>query len=1250
MSSSYVSLNALGTSKDDYKTNPEENANIFSIITFHFMSKLMKIGVKKPLMSEDVYPICQCDKASTLYESFQHYWNPHTSTTQDKYKGRSLLGALNSEYGWKFHTAFLLKLGADASEYVYPLMIYKLTNFVEDKDEPYWHGLVYTAFLLLAYLLNTFLLGLWEYRVYRVAFNVRSALTSAIYKKSLSISNATREKDNKGKGNLVNLITVDVDAVAAMIEFVHFAMTIPFQMLASVYLLYRLLGYSALIGFSTLLLFVPLNIYSAIKQSDLATEVMKRKDVRTSQVAEAINSIRVLKFYGWMKLMYDRIMMLRSEEVKQYRKMFIFNSFLYLLWFLLPDFVTVTTYCVYALFGNQLDMSIIIASLSLFFIIQFPLSLLPHVIATTSVSMVSVRRIETFLRNKELEKPFESLSGTTSFGTVDPDFETKNLALSITDASFIWKEVDAVDEEDDESGDDKDKDDSASKSKKKQSSKAKGKGKDKDESKQNLLINDDVSINNRDGLDDPFKVEESCLTDITLSVPQGSLTVVVGPVGSGKSSLLSAMLGDMTVVKGGLSRIGTVAYVSQLPWIMNGTLRDNVLFGSDYDEEKYQHTLNVCSLQPDIELLAKGDLSQIGEKGINLSGGQKMRLSIARAVYNDAEILILDDPLASLDIHVAQSVFQQAILPLVPKKTVILVTHQLFPLEFSSQIITMSDGRVENIGKYDQLSKESWEIYQFKNAEAKKEDEARKEKEKKDEEEEEEEDEDDDDDLIIEEERNTGKVTYKEYLTYLGKIGVGFVSMTFILSMVAPGLSVFGNWWLTHWSQEWDKKDHPSLLYYLGIYFLSSIGMSLCVFLISLLSMFGGLSASQGYHKQALDHVLNSPIQFFDQNPSGRIINRFSKDVSKLDDALPNSMRSSNDSFMRVMAIIIMIAIASPIVLVLLIPIAICMWVLKNWFINNARELQRLTSVTLSPVISHFTETLSGQQIIRAYSSSDRFLKLMMDKVDENTRMTISEEWVSQWAFLRLGILCSAFVACTALSATFLRGHLSPALIGLALSYAVTMTGELNWMFVQFTLVETEMNSVERLQHYCDLTKEAPAFVKDNQVPPSWPNAGRITFKNYSMRYRPELPPSLSNINLSIEPGSKVGICGRTGAGKSSLLLGLFRLVESSEGYIEIDGYDTSKIGLQDLRTQMSIIPQDPVLFAGTLRYNLDPFDSSTDSEIWDILERVHMKDKIKSLDALVTEDGGNFSVGQRQLLCLAGQGIAQEVQDHCAG
>ncbi|EGG22822.1 hypothetical protein DFA_04952 [Cavenderia fasciculata] len=1281
--------------------NPEETSNIFSIMTIGFMTRLMRVGLTKTLTYDDVYPINKRDRSDILYKQFIKHWDKQVEKDTKKFqqkveqqrkKGKdvqqgvdlgdltakkaSLISVLNSVYGRYYLSSLIYKFLGDASQMVYPLMIYYLTNFVQDESEPYYNGLIYSAILLACYVANSFFISYWEYRCKIVGFQVRSAIITAIYKKSLNISNSVRESENKGKGNTMNLVSVDADMLMELFVYFQYIIASPIQLIVSIFLLFKLLKWAALIGLGSLLVFLPLNFIASMKESKINEEVMKRKDIRITQITESINNIRVLKFYGWIDLFYRKIMKLRDDEVREIKKLNVVIAINYLLWFLLPDTLTVATFSSYALLGNSLDVSTIITALSILFIVKFPISLLPHIVSGLSLSYVSIKRIEKFLLNEELVEPDVNLAGTVTYGSLDhqSEFDSSNLAISFSNASFKWSCIN-IDDDDQEKEEKEEKEEEEKDGSKKK--------------EEEFVIEKKNPPSKEKEQQSSSSSEEIILNDINLTFPIGTLSVIIGNIGSGKSSILSSMLGDMKLVKGSVSHRGSIAYVSQISWIMNGSLRANVTFGHPFDQDRYDAVIKVCCLLPDLEILPSRDLTEIGEKGINLSGGQKQRVALARALYSNADIYLFDDPLAALDAGIATDIFQNAIRKLVPSKTVVLVTHQMHPLEFSDQIIAMSHGHVDYITTYDQFDKSQISVYEFGHK--------AKENQEQDEEEEEEKksssdeqldegDQDEEGALVGEEERNVGQVSLDNYIRYFKSIGPIYIIMSNLFSLIPPASSVFGNYWLSRWSEEWQNQNHPSLPYYLGIYFGSAVVMAISIFLMTLINSLGGLYSSQRYHKIALDRVLNSPVQFYDQNLSGRIINRFSKDVSTLDTTLPYCFAESRDAFLNILAVFVMIAWAAPYVLVVFIPVIAGMWVIKNWYLNSAREMQRLLSVSLSPVLTHFSETLSGQVIIRAFSARDRFANDMMDRVNTNTRIGLYESFIGLWAFLRIEMLCAIFVVATCIAATFLRSRLSPALIGLAITYTTSMCGELNWAFSIMTQVETLMNSVERLEFYRGLKVEKSTGLyppkkiinkkksnKDNKdieqqsllldqkeeepieliVPPkSWPSQGKIVYKNYSMRYREGLEPSLVDINLVIEPATKIGICGRSGAGKSSFLLALFRLVEGFEGSIEIDGYNISKVPLNLLRQKITSIPQEPSLFKSTLRYNLDPFESCTDAEIYEVLDRVHVRDKLMRgkkkkdqgdqpgakciLDMEVSEDGGNFSVGQRQLICMA--------------
>uniref|UniRef100_A0A8B9TSD4 Multidrug resistance-associated protein 1 n=1 Tax=Anas platyrhynchos TaxID=8839 RepID=A0A8B9TSD4_ANAPL len=727
--------------------------------------------------------------------------------------------------------------------------------------------------------------------------------------------------------------------------------------------------------------------------------------------------------------------------------------------------------------------------------------------------------------------------------------------------------------------------------------------------------------------------------DVTLDIKPGSLVAVVGAVGSGKSSLVSAMLGEMENIKGHINIQGSLAYVPQQAWIQNATLKDNILFGSELDEARYQQVIKACALLPDLELLPAGDQTEIGEKGINLSGGQKQRVSLARAVYSNADIYVLDDPLSAVDAHVGKYLFENVLGPkgLLQKKTRILVTHGISFLPQVDNIVVLVAGAVSEHGSYSTLLANRGAFAQFLNSYGNHEEEAAEKnttgtgnstgqvkglceeppKKVKGQQ------------LIEKEAVETGKVKFSMYLRYLRAVGWGYsfwVAMGYVAQYVAY---VGTNLWLSAWTDDAERYQNQT-------YPVQQRDLRIGVF--------GALGVSQGEcgdtgsahlsDVRLLSNILRVPMSFFDTTPTGRIVNRFAKDIFTVDETIPMSFRSWLSCFMAIISTLLMISLATPFFTI----IVLCPS-FQRYYISTSRQLRRLDSVTRSPIYSHFGETVSGLSVIRAYGHQERFLKQNESTMDINQKSVYSWIVSNRWLAIRLEFVGSLVVFFSALLAVISKGTLDGGIVGLSISSALNVTQTLNWLVRMSSELETNIVAVERVHEYTKVKREA-AWVTEKRPPQGWPSKGEIQFIDYKVRYRPELELVLHGITCNIGSTEKVGVVGRTGAGKSSLTNCLFRVLEAAGGKIVIDGVDIATIGLHDLRQNLTIIPQDPVLFTGTLRMNLDPFDQYTDEEVWKALELAHLKTYVQELPErlqhLVSEGGENLSVGQRQLVCLA--------------
>uniref|UniRef100_A0A8C1VGF1 ATP-binding cassette, sub-family C (CFTR/MRP), member 2 n=1 Tax=Cyprinus carpio TaxID=7962 RepID=A0A8C1VGF1_CYPCA len=727
---------------------------------------------------------------------------------------------------------------------------------------------------------------------------------------------------------------------------------------------------------------------------------------------------------------------------------------------------------------------------------------------------------------------------------------------------------------------------------------------------------------------------EPVLKNISLDIKPGRLVAVVGAVGSGKTSLISALLGELHSLKGRINIKGSVAYVPQQAWIQNATLKDNILFGSNLYEERYLSVVDACALGPDLDLLPGRDHTEIGEKGINLSGGQKQRVSLARAVYSSADVYLLDDPLSAVDSHVGKHLFERVIGPkgLLKDKTRILVTHGISFLPYVDEIVVLVNGVVSEVGSYDGLRASKGAFSEFLETYGKEESnnaDARK-------------------GLspiqhlhfllgleYYRKFKHILKVKFSVYLQYLRSMGWCFVTWSFLFYFIQNVAVIGQNLWLSDWTEDSVKyfnTTYPTHIRDMRIGVFGALGLAQGM-------TDGSISASRTLHTNLLSNILKVPMVFFDTTPSGRIVNRFAKDIFTVDEMIPMSFRSWILCLLGVLGTLFIICLATPIFTAVIVPMAIVYYFVQRFYVATSRQLRRLDSVSRSPIYSHFGETVSGLSVIRAYGHQKRFLKQNEDTIDQNLKSVYPWIVSNRWLAMRLESLGNLVVFFAALFAVISRDSLKSGLVGLSISYALNVTQTLNWLVRMTSELETNIVAVERVREYAEIENEAP-WITSNRPPDDWPTAGNIGLDNYKVRYRPELELILHGITCDIASTEKIGIVGRTGAGKSSLTNCLFRIIEASEGRILIDGIDISTLGLHDLRSRLTIIPQDPVLFSGTLRMNLDPFEKSSDEEIWSVLELAHLKDYVRGLPAglqhEVSEGGENLSVGQRQLLCLA--------------
>lgn len=856
-------------------------------------------------------------------------------------------------------------------------------------------------------------------------------------------------------------------------------------------------------------------------------------------------------------------------------------------WATTPTLFSLFTFGLYSLMGHQLDAATVFTCLALFNNLISPLNSFPWVINGLIDAAISLRRLNKYLSCKESD------TGPNKSSPVfyDDKFDSKELAVAVRDASCTWSSYDE-------------------------------------------------------------KEFDLVLEHVNLHVPKGFMVAIIGEVGSGKSSLLNLVLGETRLINGSIYLSGSTAYVPQVPWIMSGTIRDNILLGKDYDQNRYSEVIQACTLDLDISLMKGGDMACIGEKGINLSGGQRARLALARAIYHGSDTYMLDDVLSAVDAHVARSILQHAILgPLMNKETRILCTHNTQAIYLADMVVVMDNGHVKWVGSPSDSSVASYisflspnEFDTFSevqrngkmtnlNSETVKPDERDSISTSNEAQ-----------DIVEAEARKEGRVesaVYKNYAAFSG----WFITVLSCLSAILMQASRNGNdLWLSFWVDTADSNQSKySTTFYLVILCIFCLVNSLFTLVRAFSFAFGGLRAAIRVHDKLLHNLIDSPVSFFDCTPSGRILNRFSSDLYTIDDSLPFILNILLANFVGLLGIAIVLSIVQVSFLLLLIPFWFIYKKMQFYYRSTSRELRRLDSVSRSPIYASFTETLEGSSTIRAFNCEEFFLCRFMQHVHMYQRTSYTETIASLWLSLRLQLLAAFIVSFVAVMAIVgSDGHIpinlgTPGLVGLALSYASPIVSLLGSFLTSITETEKEMVSVERVLQYMDIPPEK--LTGESLLDPNWPSKGLIQFHNVTLRYMPSLPPALSGVSFIIPEGSQVGIIGRTGAGKSSILNVLFRLNPVCSGCVLVDDVNIATLPVRDLRSRIAIVPQSPFLFEGSLRANLDPFQMSSDTKIWDTLEKCCLKEEIEAaggLDIHVKEAGTTFSVGQRQLLCLA--------------
>ncbi|KAJ7108139.1 multidrug resistance-associated ABC transporter [Mycena epipterygia] len=1331
-----------------WSVSPEDYTSLWGWVSFRWVYPLVQRGRNTTLNEKDVWDLSPNIQSRPIFIKF--------STLPQK----SLLAKLWAANSFDVIVDFALTFCSIAFNYCGPFFLKRILDAIDtsnetEKDKAKAYIYAFLMFVCSICKSQCDVQHLWIGR--RAATRMRSELMAAIYDKALKrkdfsgvvdkdklkvaaekkaaaaaealppLSKADTKADDPKAGaadigKIVNLMAGDANTISIQMFSLHSLYGAPMEVIIAGVFLYKLLGFSAFVGYVVFVLGWPLNNYLVKQIIRIQKGLLNARDERMGVLNELISSVKFIKFFAWEQRWIDRALDARNTEIEWLLKSRMMDVAFAALWVSAPIFISVISFFTYVMLGNELTISTAFTAIALFGMIRGPLNTLPSFMVELLRTRVSLNRIAVYLDESEVSEQVSSLKKDRS-GHVS---EQEDDRLGLENASFKWNEVEEILDAKDNKG------------------------------KTPALETDSIlATESESGTIADHKFE---LKNLSVIFPDGELTVVTGPTASGKTALLMAVLGEMTSLPGGRiimsknastidawGNMHTIAYAAQTPFLRHQSIKDNILFGSPLDEARYQEVIECCALRADLDMLEDNDSTEIGEKGISLSGGQKARVALARAVYAKTKYVLLDDPLSAVDSHTARTLYEKCLCgPLLAHRTVVLVTHHVeLVLPGAHYLVHMLDGRIVTQGTIEDLraqdlldhiahdaavdvQKEELAVAADTSLNATDAEPAKKPRK-----------------LVEDEHREEGGVKWKTYKSYLKASSYTIWCFLALLVVLQQLLSVGEKLWIKTWGEAYKEGHnvsaalhdpyrsfmgssqeipmdgqfhrfssfelHPSTsgfssinwpsaathpLFYVGIYAAIGLSTALVTVISSLAQLTGGLRASRTLFKALLVSVVRATFRFHDTTPQGRMLNRFGKDIETIDFWLSHSLQNVNSSLAGFVASLLTVAFVFPL---FLIPASFIGWFYYTFavgYLNTGRDLRRMESNSRSPIFSDFGELLRGIVTVRAFSAEKRFLDNLHNRIDLTTKMWWTFWMTNRWLLLNFDFLGSMAVFLTSIfSIHFLVNNAG--LAGLAITSALNFTMSVYWACRFWTGLELNLNSVERVVEYLDLPQEPPAVIESNRPPAFWPSSAKndslIVAENVSIKYAPELPSVLQDVSFTLKAGERVGLLGRTGSGKSTLAMSILRFTDPSSGRILIDGMfsarycvaeliaffflgiDISKIGIKDLRSRLTFIPQDATLFSGTLRDNLDPFNEHDDATCLDVLYRVQMispsehgsgntsvaatpdpsrpvsrvdsistavnnadAKTVVSLETQVSAGGTNFSQGQRQLIAMA--------------
>ncbi|DBA72204.1 TPA: hypothetical protein ACH3X2_010602 [Trebouxia sp. C0005] len=1316
--------------------SPEEDASLWSKLTYSYASGLIKLGYSQPLHQHHLWDMARKHEAAPLTDRFHAALDgTHDAVTAPHGK---VLHAL-----WKVHwrrlaTAAGFRMLQNLCAWTGPFLLQSLLGHLQ-AGAAIWWGLLISVAMFTINSSQSLVMNYYFFLGLHTALHVKVDLLDMLYQKSLRLGVDVRNA--RGVGTVVNLQSNDASKVWMMPVHIHTLWNSPFQIVVLMALLSRMLTWqSAMTGLGVTLSVIPLSIFVGRWQTRIRLRVVQRTDARVKLTGEVLSGIKAIKLYAWEQSFKERILSLRHLELTQIRHVAYLEVIQSLVFGSTPILIALSAFAVYTAQGYPLTPAVAFPALALFNLLRFPITMLPWYLMEFINGWVALGRMQRFMQEDEVKhhKRMDSARDGES-------------AVEARRASFAWEQQ-----------------------------------------------------------------MPPALHDISLKAIKGQLVMVVGVVGSGKSSLIAALLGELHGRGGTVEVHGSTSYTAQDPWIQNCSLQDNILMGLPLDSALYDSVLRACALLPDLALLPAGDQTEIGEKGVNLSGGQRHRVALARACYTQSDIALLDDPLSAVDAHVGAHIFQTCICGLLAGRTRILATHQMQYLPAADWVVVMEAGRISHQGRYEDLLAQGVELHQAsmpsssslsntssdiapdtpqrspthppspthlgpqaapnahisatqQHAQPPPIDSARHQLaaessqgetdgpkmnpdqtqkaegsiqpaltsldslnkpqvlpllansagallsdrladpallssqdmmlqshqheqseaetiglsqgavqtgfraagkvsmaegmsepvteaiealgpvRKNPNDDEAHESTDAKGRLMKVEGRNVGKVDTETYRIYARAWGAFYILPILMLLLAVTERSFYGlqNWWLSVWSNAnastvgIHPSEHPQLAsYYLKVYVAFSLALMAANVFRNTIAVWGSYIASKKMHARLLGHVLILPMAFFDSQPLGRLLNRFTKDTEAVDVELLKLVLEVVDCLASALGALAVVLFVTPAILVVAVPLAFGYLRVQNLYIATNRELKRLDSIALSPIFSKFSETLSGLITLRAFSKQQHFAEQNKGLIDQSNRAWWPMQIMNRWLAIRIDFISNIVVFGTAILVSVVL-PVNAGLAGLAITAAINLTDNLSWFVRMATDLEVNMNAVERMVEYTSQPTEGSSQKSAWPPPRDWPHAGGIVIDNLQVRYREDLDLVLKGLSLSIKPREKIGIVGRTGCGKSTLMSTLFRIVEPTGGRVVIDGHDLAQVPLHQLRTKLALVSQDPVVFSGTVRDNLDPFGACEgDPAIWSALRQTGMANTVSNLqgglDAVLGEAGSNLSSGQRQLLCMA--------------